>query len=78
MSLNLLEMASVVYPLTAKEIRATINLFDRYARQGILARDLVHVAVMLNNNLEQVVSVDSHFDEIEGITRLDPLTYVLP
>jgi len=78
MSLNLLEMASVVYPLTAKEIRATINLFDRYARQGILARDLVHVAVMFSNDLEQVVSVDSHFDEIEGITRLDPLTYVLP
>jgi predicted nucleic acid-binding protein len=78
MSSNLLDLASVVYPITSKEIRATISLFDRYAKQGILARDLIHVAVMLSNGLEQIVSVDSHFDEIEGVTRLDPLTYVLP
>ena len=78
MSSNLLDLASVVYPLTSKEIRATISLFDRYAPQGILARDLIHVAVMLSNGLEQIVSVDAHFDKIDGVTRLDPLAYTLP
>jgi hypothetical protein len=39
-----LALASVVYLVTREEIRATIGLFDRYTRRGILARDLIHAA----------------------------------
>jgi hypothetical protein len=31
---------------------------------------------MIGKGLDQIVSFDSHFDEIEGITRLDPLASV--
>ena len=39
-----------------------------------MARDVIHVAVMQNNGLTEIISTDAHFDLIEGITRLDPKT----
>jgi predicted nucleic acid-binding protein len=35
-------------------------------------RDWLHLAVMLNNGITEIISVDRHFDDIEGITRIDP------
>jgi predicted nucleic acid-binding protein len=32
----------------------------------------VHVAVMQNNSITAIISIDAHFDLIQGITRLDP------
>lgn len=37
------------------------------------ARDLIHVAVMLHNDLGEIVSADRHFDSVSEIRRLDPL-----
>jgi len=42
---------------------------------SVSARDLVHVAVMLNHGLTAVVSADRHFDQIAEITRLDPMIF---
>jgi len=78
MASDVLTLVSAVYPVTSEDVRVTIHLFDRYARQGVLARDLIHAAVMLNNGLTHIISVDAHFDRIEGITRIDPLAYTHP
>ena len=40
------------------------------------ARDLVHAAVMLNNGITAILSVDKHFDSIREIVRLAPETFV--
>ena len=74
MSTNLLTLVPVVYPVSAADICLTVKLFQRHAPQGIKARDLIHVAVMQNNGLTQIISTDKHFDLIDGITRLDPQT----
>jgi predicted nucleic acid-binding protein len=47
----------------------------RMAREGatdIPARDLLHVAVARRVGVAYVVSADSHFDQLAGVTRLDP------
>jgi len=31
---------------------------------------------MLNNGITEIISADRHFDNIEGITRLDPREFV--
>jgi uncharacterized protein len=78
MASDVLTLASVVYPITLEDIRLTVDLFAGYARKGVTARDLIHVAIMKNNGLSEIISVDDHFDLIEGIMRIDPLNYALP
>jgi predicted nucleic acid-binding protein len=77
MAADVLTLASVVYPISVEDIRLTVNLFASYAIKGVTARDLIHVAVMKTNSLTEIISVDNHFDLVEGITRIDPADYVL-
>lgn len=74
MATHLLQVVPSVYSVTEADLRLTIGLFQRYAGRGLAARDLVHVAVMKNNGLDDIISTDKRFDLVERITRLDPLT----
>lgn len=69
---NVLTIAPQVLPITRRDVALAIELFGVYAPQGIKARDLIHAAVMRNNGLTTLISTDTHFDHIEGVTRLDP------
>lgn len=46
--------------------------FDYLIIEGVQARDIIHVAVMMINNLPQIISTDTHFDKIQGVRRYDP------
>ena len=74
MATNLLDIVPTVYPVLVADARKSVELFRRYAKQGVKARDLVHIAVMSNTGLTKIISTDVHFDCIEGIVRLDPQT----
>lgn len=54
-----------------------IELFEKYASKGVKARDLVHVAVMMRAGIEEIVSVDKDFDEVEEVRRTDPHTFLV-
>ena len=69
---NLLDLIPVVLPVTAEDMRTAVSLFARYAPQGVKARDLLHTAVMHNHHLTHIISIDNHFDLIDGLTRLTP------
>jgi len=69
---NLLEIVPKVYPIQLADIRLAVRLFEQYAPKGIPARDVLHVAVMRNNGLSQIISTDTHLDAIKEIQRLDP------
>lgn len=70
MAENLLDLVPTVYPVHAGDLRKAINVFRKYGPQGITARDALHVAVMLNNGLTHILSTDTHFDLVVGITRI--------
>ena len=70
---ELLELVPNVFPITQAEALRSLRLFERYTAGGVAARDVIHVAVMQNNGITEIISTDEHFDQIEGITRLDPL-----
>ena len=40
------------------------------AHQRLSARDAVHIAIMENHGIERILSFDSGFDGVPGITRL--------
>jgi predicted nucleic acid-binding protein len=69
---NLLKIVPTVYPIQLADIRLAVRLFEQYAPKGISARDVLHVAVMRNNGLSQIISIDTHLDAIREIQRLDP------
>ena len=72
MATSILDLVPAIYPVMPNDIRRTVQLLGRYAAQGATARDLVHAAVMLNHELTTIISTDAHFDQIEGIQRIDP------
>lgn len=63
-----------VLPVTLPDIRQARALAPRY--ELLPARDLLHVAVMLNNGIATIVSADRHFDQVAEIVRLDPVQWV--
>ena len=73
MATDLCELIRTIYAVDRSDVQRAIELYRRYAPRGIPACDVIHVAVMLNRGLTEILSVDSHFDSFEGITRLDPL-----
>jgi len=73
MAENLLELIPNIYPITPDDAGIAIQLFEQYGPQGTTARDVIHVAVMKNHGMTQIISTDRHFDQIDGIVRLDPL-----
>ncbi len=65
------QVAGAVLPVTLADIQRACDLLTRYGTR-IKSRDAVHAATMLNNDVTHLISADTHFDAIEGITRIDP------
>lgn len=59
-----------VLPVTIGDVVRARGLSETYPR--LPARDLIHIAVMLNNGIGSIVSADRHFDRVSEITRVDP------
>jgi predicted nucleic acid-binding protein len=69
---SLLTIMPKIYPIYPADISSAVKLFEQYASKGVTARDVIHIAVMRNNGLTQIISADTHFDYVEHIKRLDP------
>lgn len=63
-----------VLALSIDDVRLARRLSAKYPR--LPARDLLHVASMLNNGLHDLVSADRHFDEVTEVRRHDPIDLV--
>jgi len=56
--------------VTRDDLRSACELLQQYPRLSV--RDAVHIGTMLRNGLQTVVSVDSDFDQVSEIRRIDP------
>lgn len=72
MAQNLMNLVPDVLPVTVADMQTAVSLFTQYAPHGVKARDVVHAAVMHTHQLTYIISTDKHFDQFEGITRVDP------
>lgn len=61
-----------IFPVTKADLDRAFDLLK--VHPDIRSRDAVHAAVMLNNGLTHILSTDTHFDHIAGITRVEPGT----
>ena len=69
---HLLELGLEIVPISSDEVPTMISLAEAYKDKAISPRDLVHVSVMMNHGINKIVSVDSHFDLIREVIRIDP------
>lgn len=65
------KLVNLMFPITTDDVDLALELLQRY--ENIQPRDAIHAAVMLNNGLTTIYSTDSHFDQIKGIKRIDPI-----
>ena len=56
--------------LKMQDMLRACGLLERYPRLPV--RDAIHVATMLNNGLQTIVSVDADFDQVVEIRRVEP------
>jgi predicted nucleic acid-binding protein len=71
-SSDFLTLVPGILPFTRREVEKMIDLTAIHA--ALPTRDLVHLAIMINHDLTHIISVDTHFDQVEEIKRVDPLT----
>ena len=65
------EICPVVFSVTLADTDRARDLVC--GTKSISARDAVHAAVMLNNDVEWIATFDAGFDSISGIRRLKML-----
>jgi hypothetical protein len=61
---------SVVLSITTVELDRARLVLD--AHEGVMARDALHAAVVLEHGLDGIYSYDRDFDRITGIRRREP------
>jgi predicted nucleic acid-binding protein len=57
-------------PVTYDDVVRACEILRHYPRLSV--RDAIHVGTMLRNGLQTVVSVNSDFDQVSEIRRVDP------
>ena len=73
MARDLMTLEPAILSVSAADMQTAVTLFERYAPQGVRARDCIHAAVMHTHGLTHIISSDTHFALITGLTRLDPI-----
>jgi hypothetical protein len=64
----LLEVVDEVLPITLETVSAAREIVIGYP--DLTARDAIHLAVMQEHGIEEIMSFDRHFDGLPGISRL--------
>ena len=73
-SIRLETIIPVALPVTMADVRRARSLSARYPE--LKARDLIHVAVMLENGISHILSTDTHFDQVDEVQRIDPRDFL--
>lgn len=68
---DLLGMFRTIFPITVSEITVAMQLMSQ--SRGLSSRDAIHAAVVINHDLEGIVSADRDFDRVPGLRRFDPM-----
>jgi len=73
LSRNVLRLGLRVLPVLKRDVERALPLFEKYSPRGVPPRDALHTALMINNNIAKIISVDKHFgDVIKEVERVDP------
>lgn len=66
------DICEEILPVTEGQTARALELLVRHP--GLPARDALHVATMEAHGVERLLSADRHFDQIDTVTLVDPLS----
>jgi predicted nucleic acid-binding protein len=64
----ILGLVDEVFPVEATDVLAAKDIL--LGRTGLSSRDALHVAVMRRRGVSRILSFDSGFDQVPGVTRI--------
>lgn len=67
---NVLEAFPDSFSITNSTIAIATDVIG--SNPHLQARDAIHAAVVLEHSLEGIVTADTGFDAVDGVTRIDP------
>ena len=67
---NVLQLFPAMMSVTREDMARAATLARDL--ETLPARDLVHLACMANHGMNTIVTADKHFDQVSGISRVDP------
>ena len=60
----------VLHDVTVADLQTAVALFSTHGR--LHSRDALHAGVALNRGIGTIITPDTAFDDVPGLTRLDP------
>lgn len=70
---RILDFPMEILPVTAADVQRATEVLE--TSPSIKARDAIHAATMFNNQIEEILTADKHFERISSLNRLDPHDY---
>ncbi|MBW1800727.1 MAG: type II toxin-antitoxin system VapC family toxin [Deltaproteobacteria bacterium] len=67
---SVVQICMEILPVTLQDTNRALELLK--TSPNILSRDAIHAATMINNDIREIISTDSHFDAIPEILRVRP------
>lgn len=65
-------MDGSILPVTAHDLMLARHLSFKYEESNLSPWDLIHLAVMLNNNIKQIITTDKSFQSVGEVTVIVP------
>jgi hypothetical protein len=69
-------MMGRILPIEDTDVQQARTLAERYL--DLSPRDLIHLAVMLHHDMEEIITTDAGFDLVKEVRRIDPSTSRAP
>ena len=66
-------MEGQILAVTAADIFLARELAGKYSKDGLSPRDLIHLAVMINNGIDKIITTDRKFSRVKGIQVITPV-----
>lgn len=65
-------MLGRILPIEDADVHQARELAERYP--ALSPRDLIHLAVMLRHQIQEIITTDRGFDSVKEVRRIDPTT----
>lgn len=70
MARSVLDLFGEVLPIERRTVADAVLLYEKHPE--LSARDALHVATCLVNGIAEIISVDTGFDVVDVVRRVDP------
>jgi len=66
-------MLGRILPIEDTDVQQARELAEQYP--ALSPRDLIHLAVMLRHEIQEIITTDSGFDSVKEVRRIDPSAF---